>query len=180
MSSYSKEEIAGFEQKDRRIVKQNVLNRATDIAIAQWSGWMEEHTEKDVANRITNLANYFLAWVYDEMADKNISNETVETVKEDTEYYNKTVKTANPAKYKSHIPSPNPEQAKVLGSVAKKLQDGAAEIYVVDYKKLCDVVYQKYNQYPTNIKSVDKILKELTGGELNTIVVKNNFTDGLS
>jgi len=169
MSSYSKEEITGFEQKDRRIVKQNVLNRATDIAIAQWSGWMEEHTEKDVANRITNLANYFLAWVYDEMEDKNIPTPIVKT-----EAFKKLAKAID-------IPQPNPAQAKILGLIAKKLQDVQLpeDQLVVDYKKLCDVVYQKYNQYPTNIKSVDKVYQELTEQEVGVIVIKNDFTKGL-
>lgn len=76
---------------------------------------------------------------------------------------------------KDNIPAPNPQQAKILGLVAKRLQDDVNADEVVNYKRLCDYVFCKYNQYPANEKSVEKIYLEIEESASDSIIETNNF-----
>jgi len=157
MAEYSEADKLAFRLKDQLNARMSALKAASIN---------NDGLGKNSKDILTEAYEYYL-WLYPDQGDRDIPNKETETFK------------STVTKYKSNIPQPNPTQAKVLGAVAKKLQESDCEIgYVLDYKKLCDCVYQKYGKYPNNMSSLKKILNEITTDELDIVITKNDFTKG--
>jgi len=70
--SYSAEEIAGFEAKDRRIVRQSMLKAAVEFHTKQLESGMVSSVDT-----VLETANQFVNWVYsDEVKKEVVSNIT--------------------------------------------------------------------------------------------------------
>ena len=98
-NKYNAQEIAAFEEKEKRIVRQSCLNRAVEITISLWTHPSVKLTDVNVEKlntegvpRICELADKFVDWVYQknvpivkdsmpntEIPKKEATNETLPT-----------------------------------------------------------------------------------------------------
>jgi hypothetical protein len=80
-------------------------------------------------------------------------------------------------------PEPDPVASGILGSLAQKyMEELASHVnehhgYVVSFKKLCHAVYDKFNQYPTKVDSIPKIMESVPIGQ---VIEKNDFLEGIA
>ncbi len=81
---------------------------------------------------------------------------------------------ANPKAKK--IPEPNPVESGILAKAAQAYLAKAPEGYIVDYKKLCRVVYEEFDKYPQNEASIPIILERV---KLDSVITKNDFLSGI-
>jgi len=161
MPEYTEADRAAFRLKDMLNARMSALKAASVN---------NEGTSK-TATKLLKEADEYYGWLNQDQS------EAVRHRGLNSDVINKHNIAQNDEKKKSPtIPAPNPQQAKILGLAAKKLQDNASADEVVNYKKLCNYVFAAYGKYPTNEKSVEKILSELDLDTLKTIVEMNNFT----
>lgn len=86
---------------------------------------------------------------------------------------------------KKTYPEPDPVASGILGSLAQKYMDminkpvasGGLPGYVINFKKLCHAVYDKFNQYPTKMESIPKIMDVI---QLESVAEKNDFLEGIN
>ena len=79
-------------------------------------------------------------------------------------------------------PEPDPAASGILGALAQKYIEHIGNTpdlarHVVNFKKLCNAVYDKWSQYPTSIDSIPKMMEGL---DYTLFVEKNDFIEGLT
>ncbi len=80
-------------------------------------------------------------------------------------------------------PEPDPVAAGILGSMSQKYMEylhDHAEQYpsmIVNFKKVCNAVYDTYGQYPTKLESIPKMMLAIA---IENVIEKNDFLEGLT
>lgn len=130
--AYTKEEINGFEEKDRRIVLQSSLDRATQIVLTIHKDVGETNT----VNRIKEIAKEFYEFVWN------------------TALIKQTV----PPETKTEHPVPTQKQAELLEKIKKYLVEKA--VWKNDVK-VEEFVWTRYKSYPMTQEAAKKMAIEL-------------------
>ena len=161
---YTAEDKVAFADRDRRISKLSCLDRAVSIFCASSPTRIEFPFEPGTADEITKLADKFVDWVYD------VPNKLTDKV---------DVKDVLPLK-SDVIVQPTDVEKKIIYQIAHQLNDKLVERgdkRVVDVKRLVNWVWETFNKYPANVKSIDKILN--TSG-IELCLIENSFVKDLT
>ena len=74
------------------------------------------------------------------------------------------------------IPDPNPVESGIMAKLAQKYMEKLDKGYVVDFKTMCTLVYEKYGKYPQNEASIQLVLGNIP---VSSVQTKNDFLDGV-
>ena len=151
---YTSEDKAAFADRDRRITKLACLKCAVDVCLT------ENPTDKTAY--ATEIADKLVDWVYKDKVAGKVDVEDVLLLKSDV------------------IVQPTDAEKKIIYQVAHTLNDKLVEKgdkRVVDVMKLTRWIYTTYSKYPTQQKSIQKILN--TSG-IESCCIENSFTKGLT
>ena len=92
-------------------------------------------------------------------------------IKEANFYYNKLMEAKNNSvhnhfdedltKQDPPIPTPNSQELDVLMKLAKAYSSNCPDSYKVDFYLICKNVFDRFDKYPQNEKSIDKIINAI-------------------
>lgn len=141
MSEYTTEEIANFEAKERRIVRQSSLNRAVDIAIAFWThpqvkSINPENLMTEGVEQVCKLADKFVNYVYD-----------IKSVNEDVKN-----------KVNTNLPIPTLEQANIFSKLAADVGQTVAVVQKAIWDKKNSYVVENYDAAKKYLLSIKENL----------------------
>ena len=75
------------------------------------------------------------------------------------------------------VPQMTPKQSQIISVVATKYGEQCPEGFIVDTKRICNSILAKFGKYPSQIKSVEKILVAIPVSE---VIIKNEIFEGLN
>lgn len=136
--SYSKEEIAGFELKDRRISKLAILKSLIERVS------LEEIYE---TNKVCELADKYITYVYNGVKPAVCNSEVVAETS-----WEEVAKRIN-------VTIPNETNIKVLNVLIDKYKNKFK--VGVNKATLLSHIVKAHGKYPTNLNSVEVVLKQI-------------------
>jgi len=191
-------EILPCDVKDRVIMKATIFNEvgrpiATGIAFEDKSA-SEVNSTSFIENCETSawgraLANFGIG-IVQSVASANevaaaiqqqntpkIETQTPETTPEPIAKNPPTIlDTLVLSKSSIRAPQMTPKQSQIISVVATKYGEQCPEGFVVDTKHICNAILKNFGKYPSQIRSVEKILAVIP---ISEVIVKNDFIEGL-
>lgn len=162
MPQYTEDDRRAFVERDRRIVAQSSLERATEIVLGTSEGEMKVETDTTV-EAIEAVASRLVDWVYAksaEAASPQASNQPPKKKRQQQQ----------PPKKRQR--KPTPKESELLAKLLRRYDENKPQGMVADFNRLQAAVWQRYGMYPTKESSIDKLYKEIPARD---VLTQNEF-----